>query len=245
MPDEAGTRKPKEPAGGRVRKAVGSVENRRTALIRAIEREIISGRLRPGERLDERRLAEKFGVSRTPIREALARLTSAGLLESHHHRGTFVASLDFALLLEASETAQEVESACARLAARRMTSEQREELCRIVQDAMDAESGLEAEAYADHNLRFHGKIYEGAHNRFLADIALNARMRVAPFRAIAMNQSGHSVRSIAEHKAIADAICEGRADDAAALMRHHDDIHRHEYADALMHFAQRVTHSSS
>lgn len=245
MPSEARAQTPKTRTGGRSRKAAGGVENRRTTLIRAIEREIISGRLQPGERLDERRLAEKFGVSRTPIREALARLTSAGLLESQHHRGTFVASMDFAVLLEASETAQEVESACARLAARRMTSEQREDLRRIVKEALDVEAGLEAEAYADHNLRFHGKIYEGAHNRFLADIALNARMRVAPFRAIAMNQSGHSVRSIAEHKAIADAICEGRAEDAAALMRHHDDIHRPEYADALMHFARRVTDPSS
>lgn len=240
MDQHGGRRTPARSKSGHVRKAVGNAEDRRSALIRAIEREIISGRLQPGERLDERTLAEKFGVSRTPIREAFARLTSAGLLESQRHRGTFVANMDLALLLEASETLQEVESVCARLAARRMTPTQRKELARIVQEALDVEAGLDVEAYADHNLSFHGKIFEGAQNRFLADIALNTRMRAAPFRTFAINQGGQTARSILEHKRIADAICENRPEDAAELMRHHDDIHRPEYADALMHFARQA-----
>lgn len=94
--------------------------NQSTRLKAQIEEEIATGALRPGERLDESSLATRFGVSRTPIREALQQLSIAGLIEHRRHRGAVVSAADPKKLLEMFELMAEFESICARLAARRM-----------------------------------------------------------------------------------------------------------------------------
>ena len=93
-----------------------------------IENEIITGRFPPGERLDEVSLAERYGVSRTPIREALHALAASGLLEVRPHRGTIVAEVSPERLFEMFEVMAEMEAMCARHAARRMTEAEHREL---------------------------------------------------------------------------------------------------------------------
>ena len=94
---------------------------RADALRDQLEQDIVTGALRPGERLDEQSLAVRFGVSRTPIREALMQLASGGLIELQSRRGAFVASLSLREVIERFEVMAALEGACGALAARRLT----------------------------------------------------------------------------------------------------------------------------
>ncbi|HBN49026.1 MAG TPA: GntR family transcriptional regulator, partial [Thalassospira sp.] len=91
-----------------------------TDLVQKLERDIVTGVLKPGDKLDERSLSERFGVSRTPVREALQTLAGSGLVATMPRRGTIVASITVADLIEMFEVMAELEAMCARLAARRM-----------------------------------------------------------------------------------------------------------------------------
>ena len=94
---------------------------RSDALRDHLEEDILTGALRPGDRLDEMSLAERFGVSRTPIREALFHLAAAGLIDNRPKRGAIVAEIGPRQLVEMFEVMAELEGMCARLAARRAT----------------------------------------------------------------------------------------------------------------------------
>src|ERR1700749_2269328 len=89
----------------------------------SIEEEIATGKLLPGSHLDEAELATRFGVSRTPIREALSLLLGEGLVENRPRRGTVVAQITPHRLIEMFEVMAELEAMCARLAARRMSDD--------------------------------------------------------------------------------------------------------------------------
>src|SRR5688500_17104948 len=93
-----------------------------------LEQDIVTGTVRPGERLDEQRLAARFGVSRTPIREALMQLATAGLVELQPRRRAFVASLSLKEVIERFEVMAALEGACGALAARRLEDRERLEL---------------------------------------------------------------------------------------------------------------------
>ena len=86
----------------------------------ALEQEIVVGQLPPGKRLDEVQLAERFQVSRTPIREALQLLAANGLVQRFPRRGAFVTEIGIDSLIEMFEVMAELEGMCGRLAARRM-----------------------------------------------------------------------------------------------------------------------------
>src|ERR1700689_3168121 len=88
---------------------------------RQIADKIISGELRPGEELDEKRLAETFGVSRTPIREALRQLAASEMIEWRPHQSAIVAQITPSRMVEMFEMMAELEGFCGRLSARRMT----------------------------------------------------------------------------------------------------------------------------
>src|SRR5437660_12537092 len=90
-------------------------------LKQSIEDAVIAGEFRPGDRLDEASLAERFGVSRTPIREALLQLGAEGFIDVRPRRGAIVSVPTPTRLFEMFETMAEIESACGRLAARRPT----------------------------------------------------------------------------------------------------------------------------
>ena len=94
--------------------------SRSLSLRQTIETEIVDGRLALGSRLDETELAERFGVSRTPIREALLQLAMTGLVEIKPRRGAIVSAPDPELLIAMFETMAEIEASCGRLAARRL-----------------------------------------------------------------------------------------------------------------------------
>jgi len=186
-----------------------------------IAERILTGELAPGERLDEMRLAERYGVSRTPVREALRQLGSSGLVEVRPRRGACVAAMSALQLAESFGAMAEMEATCARLSALCMSPLERRRLASLHDDMGEIAARGDGEAYAALNVAFHGAIYAGAHNAILADFALRLRRRVSPFRRAQFRTPGRLPRSHAEHDAVVKAILASDPAFAHAAMSHH------------------------
>ncbi|GLK78454.1 MULTISPECIES: GntR family transcriptional regulator [Methylopila] len=190
-------------------------------LISDLSDAIIAGEFTPGERLDEHSLAERFGVSRTPVREALRQLATTGLVDVRPRRGAVVASLTPERLGELFGAMAELEATCSRLAAIGMSPVERRRL-EARHDSMAAlVEANDAEGFAAANVDFHSLIYAGAHNAPLADIARGLRERLSPYRRAQFHTPGRLPRSHAEHGAVVTAILNADAASAhAAMLRH-------------------------
>lgn len=187
----------------------------------AIADAIVAGTWVPGDRLDEQALAERYGVSRTPVREALRRLGASGLIDVRPRRGAVVASVTPEELDALFVATAEIEATCARLAALGMSPVDRRRL-EALHETMGALAGQEdAVAYAEANTAFHGAIYAGARNAVLADVALGLRRRLLPYRTAQFRAPGRPASSHREHGAVVDAILRGDAAAAHAAMLHH------------------------
>ena len=186
-----------------------------------IAESILSGEFQPGLRLDEHMLAERYGVSRTPVREALRQLASTGLIDVKPRRGATVADATSAQLETLFAAMAEIEATCARLAAMSMTPIERRRL-QSTHEAMAAFVPRdERDAYAAANIAFHTLIYSGAHNAILTEFATGLRRRLAPFRRAQFRTEGRISRSHAEHGAVVKAILACDAIAAHAAMFHH------------------------
>jgi DNA-binding GntR family transcriptional regulator len=202
----------------------GSGPTRTDRIAAAIADAIAAGEFLPGARLDEQALAGRYGVSRTPIREALRQLGTTGLVEVRPRRGAVVAALNAAQLSELFVAMGEIEATCARLAAQSMSPIERRRLAAL-HDAMGglARAG-DAAGYARANVGFHGAIYAGAHNGVLAEFAAGLRRRVQSYRQAQFQVVGRLPRSHAEHGAVVAAVVAGRPDEAHAAMLHHVNL---------------------
>lgn len=187
----------------------------------AVADEIVDGRLLPGVRLDEVGLAERFGVSRTPVREALRRLEATGIVQRRPNRGVVVATVTPERLADMFEAMGEIEALCARLSALRMTARQRQAFERLHQrSARHVAAGDEAR-YEEANRRFHEALYEGARNAEIAAMALGMRVRLAPFRRAQFRVAGRLERSHGEHALVVKAVLARDPAAADAAMRDH------------------------
>src|SRR5262249_8848106 len=144
--------------------------------------DILHGVYPPGARLDEKRLAERFRLSRTPVREALRQLISTGLVEMQPHRGATVSLPTEAALAEMFEVMGELEGRCARLAAQRISPAERVRLEAVHRLCAEAVHTGDRERYRTLNFDFHDVIYRAAHNDFLFATTFAVRQRIAPFR---------------------------------------------------------------
>lgn len=186
--------------------------------------EIITGKLMPGERLDECDIAARLGLSRTPIREALRQLAAIGLAELRPHRGVFVAQPDSEHLAETFEFMADLESLCARYAAAQISAGERRELEACHLSAGELVRRGDRENYATHNTEFHALIYRFSHNRSLEETANAIRRRLAPYRRGQFAVLGRLALSFTEHERVVSAIVRGEADAAATAMRAHVTI---------------------
>jgi DNA-binding GntR family transcriptional regulator len=187
----------------------------------AIADDIVHGRLAPGAALDETVIAATFGVSRTPIREAIRQLEAIGLVEARAPKGAVVAALSERQLDEMFAVMAEIEALCARWSAVAMTANERRALLSLQAESERLVSAGSREDYVAFNNRFHEAIYSGAHNAFLAELAVMVRKRCAPFRRAQFETLGRLAKSHAEHDAVVTAIQRGDADGAARAMRAH------------------------
>src|ERR1700761_8738111 len=132
---------------------------------------VLSGDFEPGLRLDEHMLAERFGVSRTPVREALRQLASTGLIEIKPRRGATVASATSAQLDHLFGAMAEIEATCSRLAAMSMTPIERRRLQSLHESMAELVGRNDRDGFAAANLTFHTLIYTGAHNDIITEFA--------------------------------------------------------------------------
>ena len=182
---------------------------------------IIAGDLAPGTRLDEQKLADRYHVSRTPVREALRQLAATGLVEAKPRRGTTVAVVTSEQLEEMFVAMGEIEATCARLAAISMTPVERRRLGALHDSMAAYVKRKDAARYAESNTLFHEAIYAGAHNKVIAEIAVSMRRRLAPYRNAQFRTPGRLPRSHAEHGNVVQAILRGDAGAAHETMLHH------------------------
>lgn len=183
-------------------------------MVRAIADLIITGAMRPGERLDEISLANRFEVSRTPVREALGQLCAIGLVGRQPNKSAVVTNVTQKHLTSMFEAMAELEAICARLSAERMTVDERRMLeMEHKASARLVHRGAEEE-YEAHNTEFHTRLYRGAHSDHIRDLVSQTRARLAPFRRAQFRLSGRLSRSYEEHDGIVTSIL--RADGTAA-----------------------------
>jgi DNA-binding GntR family transcriptional regulator len=178
-------------------------------ILEAIE----GGLYKPGDRLVESELAERFGVSRTPVREALQRLETQSML-ARDGRSLIVASLDHNQLAELYAVRSELEGLAARLAARHATEEEVHVLRSMVMDDR-ALVGGDPRALSRANKRFHKLIHLASHNRFLVQQLDLVHRSMALMATTSFAAEGRDVKGIDEHEAIVAAI-EARDGEAAA-----------------------------
>ena len=200
-----------------------------------LEQDIVTGALRPGERLDEQSLAARFGVSRTPIREALMQLATAGLIQLQPRRGAFVASLSLKDVIERFEVMAALEGACGALAARRITEPERLALLGAHQACAQQAPG-DTDTYYYVNERFHHVIYDACHNTYLAEQARQLHDRLKPFRRLQLRARSRVATSLTEHQAVVDAILNGDSARAEQLLRDHILIQGERLTDFIATF---------
>ena len=183
--------------------------------------DIVCGRLAPGTALDETTLANRFGVSRTPVREALRELAAAGLVVHRAHRGAVVTALTEERLREMFSVMTELEALAAAGCASSMSPSERQQLVDIHDDAENLVRAGDLAAYAEANDRFHDCLYAGSHNSFLAETLLSVRRRVSAFRRAQFRSLGRLKLSHEEHDRVVQAVLRGDRDAAAREMRSH------------------------
>lgn len=186
-----------------------------------LEELILEGAFADNERLDEVQLANRFSVSRTPVREALQRLTQAGLVEQRPRRGAFVRQPGAIELLEMFEVMSELEAACARFAASRISDEALDELRETNEKCEQAVGDQDADRYYRENEVFHHIIYAQSGNSFLEAETTRLFRRLKPFRRLQLRLRGRLRQSMTEHENILRALADGDPDRAADVMRQH------------------------
>lgn len=184
--------------------------------------EIIRRHLAPGTRLDEQSLADRFGVSRSPIRDALRSLAATRLVNHVPRRGFSVAEVDSVELDALFEAAGEIEALCARLCAHRAGPVERKRIELLFQSMEKAVQGADAKVFASLNEDLHRTIHAGARNRTLEEVAQGLRRRMAPFRStIFFTADNRMHTSHEEHGALVRAILARDADAAGRAMHEH------------------------
>lgn len=190
-------------------------------LVREIKHEIFSGLLKPGDQLEEAFLAEKFGVSRTPIREAIRSLVDSGLLETRPRKGAIVRELSAKELNDLFEVAAELEGMSARLAAENLTVSHKKAIEEALAFCVKTAKASDITGYAKANLDLHSAIHKASGNDWLVEHLDQIEARINVYRLIPYEVVGRLEKSLSEHHEICDAIFAGQGAEANVLMRDH------------------------
>jgi DNA-binding GntR family transcriptional regulator len=196
--------------------------------------QILGGQRLPGSALDEQELAASYGVSRTPVREALRLLAASGLVAHRPNHGAEVAAPSAADLRDMFQVMADLEGLCAGYAARAMPPEGRRQLADLHESMASIVRAGDGTAYSAANESLHGLIYSGSQNSYLVEITMQTRQRLRPYRRAQFSTLGRLAASHAEHDAIVLAILRG---DRAAAQRAMSE-HIHVVRDAFLRLAQ-------
>ncbi len=200
-------------------------------IVASIEADIDNGVLLPGDTLDERALAERFEVSRTPVREALQQLATHGQVQIVPRQGIFVARMSITELRAMFELLAEMEGACAKLAARRMQDPWRAMMLTAMQSCLEIAHTDDLAGYGQANADFHEALYQGCCNRFLAENLRLIRRRTQSYRRNPFQLPGRMLQSANDHERIAQAILAGDEQGAQTAMIEHIAISGKGFAE--------------
>jgi DNA-binding GntR family transcriptional regulator len=201
-----------------------------------LEAAIAAGRLEPGSRLDEQEIAQRFGVSRTPVREAFRLMAANHLVELRGRQGATVRAIKAQELVEMFQVMAELEGLCARLAARRLSEAGGKQISDIHQRLVVIGEGGDIDAFYDINQEFHEAIYEASRNVFLADQTRRLRNQVAAYRRRVTRMPNRIADTVREHAAIMQAILARDAERAHSAMRDHVNLLGYDLLDFLAAF---------
>ncbi|MBE6645793.1 MAG: GntR family transcriptional regulator [Ruminococcaceae bacterium] len=186
-----------------------------------LEEEILSGELERGTSLGEIALAKRLGVSRTPIRGALHRLSEEGLVEISPNRGATVIGINATDLVDIYMLRERLEGLASSLAAARITKEELERLTETVELAEFYISKNDAEHLKELDTVFHSIIYRASGSRFLAGTLSELHRKIKSYRKRSLSVPGRVHKSENEHREILEAIKRGDAEMADRLTSLH------------------------
>lgn len=184
-----------------------------------LREEILNGVLEPGQRLQEQVLAERYGVSRVPVRDALRRLEVERLIHVEANRGAVVTRVTAEEAAELLRVRMVLEELLSREAAKNRTDEQVDQLRSVVAEGTAAIRGARPAELVALNSKFHRLLGEASHNRTAADLV--EQLRVRGEIEYAGRLSRRAETSWEEHRLICEAVVSGDGDEAAGLVRRH------------------------
>ncbi len=193
----------------------------REVVFQTLRNAIIQGEFQPGERLMEITLANKLGVSRTPVREAIRMLELEGLVVMIPRKGAEVANITVRDLKDALEVRMALEALSVRLACERITDEGKEELKKTCMAFKEAINSKLVPAIVSCDEAFHNCIFDASGNKKLINMAHNLREQVHRYRVEYVKDFSYHDNLIREHDLITMAILKGDADTAEKVMNEH------------------------
>jgi GntR family transcriptional regulator, rspAB operon transcriptional repressor len=194
-------------------------------LYRELKAEIVSMRRKPGEPIIEREIASRYGVSRTPVREAILRLADEALVDIFPQSGTFVGKIPLGSLPEAILVRKALEQLTAQLAAEAATREQVQELQQLLEIQRRTQRAGNRDGFHEADEAFHAKIAEIAGHPGIWTLVQQVKVQVDRYRRLTLPVPGRMARVLQEHAAVVKAI-EARdpARAASAMTRHLDGL---------------------
>jgi DNA-binding GntR family transcriptional regulator len=191
------------------------------SVYRSLREEILEGRIAAGEALTECAVAQKLGVSRTPIRAALKRLSEEGLISLTPNRGAVVVGVDGEDLVGIYEIRMRLEGLASRAAAERISSEELKRLSDSVELAEFYISKNDTEHLKELDTEFHGIIYRASGNRLLHKTLSELHGNITAYRRLSLSSGDRLEKSVKEHRDILDAIASGDGERADRLTSLH------------------------
>lgn len=182
---------------------------------------ILDGNLKPGERVMEVQLAEKLGVSRTPVREAIRKLELEGLLEMIPRKGAYVADVSIKDVLNVLEVRASLEGLAASLAAERITEEEIEHLKQSAKEFEEMNRANDRDGMVAKDTEFHSILLNASGNNKLLSIVEDLSDYVQRFRVIYFTEYSDSKDIIEEHRKLLNAISERDGEKASQAAKDH------------------------
>ena len=186
-----------------------------------LEEEILTGKLKRGEALTEISLSKRLGVSRTPVRSAIRRLTEDGLIETVANRGSVVVGITEADMIDIYRVRVRLEGLASKLAAECISKEGLDTLTEAVELAEFYISKKDTEKLKELDSVFHETVYKEANNRWLARTLSELHKKIRTYRKLSLTVPGRLEASVAEHRKILDAIARGDSAEADRLTALH------------------------
>lgn len=211
----------------------------------SIQDDILSGVLKPGDKLDEQLIAARNKASRTPVREAINQLAMNGLIELHENRGAFVSKISVTQVIHMFEVLNALEATCARYAAQRITDRELLNLRKLADKGLELAERKDLDGYAAYNRAFHKAIYEATHNPFFQEVTMQIRMRLAPYRRESFKLPRRMDVSAREHAQIVEAIAAADPDKVEKLMAQHTNLLKDDFSSFLAMLSQMTEGEST